>query len=743
MQRWNRSRYILLATALSAVSGEVMAQSKPAESTSIGDIVVTAQRRSEAVQNVPMAINAFSGDQIAQRGVLEFSDLQRVAPSLTIAPFPTTSTTSTIFMRGVGLVDAEVPVRDQGVGIYVDDVYVGRAQGLAGQLIDVERVEVLRGPQGTLYGRNTIGGAVKFVTVKPKGEWGFKQVLDVAEHGRFRSVTSLDLPEWNGLSAKLTYIRADRDGLVKNPGAGGDFGQQHAEGFRAAVRWKPTSALTVDYVFDHSKQRGTPLYEQRVGPSPFLFTSAAACGGPCTVATFANRQDIGWRPSDVPLADNYRIDGHSLTAEWAISPAFTLKSITSYRTLNSQRLQDQMDSLGIPILNRGSVDMNEFAQEFLLSGQLGDLDYVAGADYYRQKGDYLTNTFAAFVTYTPGTPSGQFRPVTLSDFGPNTLANFTNISKALFGQITWRPSTLASGLSVIVGGRYSWDTRSLFRRRDAAPTVIDTAIKQASFESFDPNVTLDYAWSDDIHTYARYATAYRAGGYSVRTSVGDPAFGPEKLRSYELGLKSQFLNRALTLNLAAYLSKWKDVQVDYSGSDFLAHVDNAGDIEIRGIEGDFVIRPTRRLEFSGSYAYTDAKPDGTFQVKIAPPAGGVNVKIPFAPRNKFNLAGSYTLPLSGGAELALRVDYSWTDSQLDNAASTTMQPGYGLVNARMTLSNIALGERAGALSASVWVNNLTDKQYQIYNLSGSAVFGEARAAGITVDRRAKGTPLAG
>ena len=717
---------LLIPQAAFAQAGA--AQTDQNAASSLGDIIVTAQKREEKLQDVPLAVAALSGAMLERAGVTDLTDIQRLAPSLAVEPFTTTSTTFVVFMRGVGAADTEQPTRDAGVGIYLDDVYLGRVQGLTTQIADLERVEVLRGPQGTLYGRNTIGGAVKFITVKPKGEWGFKGSLDVGENDHFRALTTLDLPEIAGFSVKLSYLRTHRDGLVKNPGSGGDFGKQAGAAFRGAVRWKPADGLTIDYVYDRSHQDGTVQYSQRVGPNaaPFGFT----------VPLQTTRRDTAWRGTDLPLADNYKTDGHTLTAEWDIADALTLKSITAFRGLKSRRLHDTQDGIGFPILNFGTLDMNEFSEEIQASGRFEDLgiDYVIGANYYKGDGQYQTATLAsAFSLLIPAGGPSRFRAPLLSDLAVPVQSDFDNRSKAIFGQVSWTPHMLDERLSLIAGGRYTWDRRANFRTQGGVP--FDTRPSIQKFSSFDPTFTADVKLIEQAHVYVRYAQAYRSGGFNVRSFRDEPSYGPEKLRSYEVGLKTQFWDNRLRFNIDGFISKYKDIQVDGTDTSNRVHTVNAGDATIKGIEIDAAFAPVRGLELSGSYAYLHARPDGPLAFPF-PVLGGTPVLIlPHIPKHKYNLAVDYSFPSFDLGTLSLHADYNWNDEEFSFAGGGRPRPSYGLLNGRLTLSDISVGGDRGHLSASLWAKNLLNKSYETFYLVGMASFGEKRVIGVNLTYR--------
>ncbi|MET0270210.1 MAG: TonB-dependent receptor plug domain-containing protein, partial [Sphingomonas sp.] len=243
----------------------------------VEEIVVTAERRSENLQRTPIAITAITAAGLQASGITDIRGVVQAAPSLYFAPYPSSNTTLVLFMRGQGIGDPNIITKDGGVGLYVDGVYQSRPQASAFDLADVERVEVLRGPQGTLYGRNTTGGAVNIISRKPSGEFGVRGLLSAGNLDYRRALMNLDLPEFAGFKVKLTGLYSRRDGWQTNPDAAGvpdtnDFQSDRKVALRGAVRWEPSPDVTIDYAGDYSKQRTTPvLYVTRNAFAPLLF----------------------------------------------------------------------------------------------------------------------------------------------------------------------------------------------------------------------------------------------------------------------------------------------------------------------------------------------------------------------------------------------------------------------------------------------------------------------------------------
>ena len=674
---------------------------------------MTAQRREERAQDVPLAITAFDAEALSRIGFTNLSDLMENVPSLAITPYPNASSSLVVFMRGVGQIDAVQIARDPGVGIYADDVYLARGSALTADLGDIERVEVLRGPQGTLYGRNTIGGAVKFISAKPTGKFGIKETLDVGNFGYVRSLTNLNLPEMAGVSAKLTYLRSDTEGYVDNPGSSRDFGEKRQQGARVALRWRPADAWVLDYVYDYSDQDGVSLYEQRQYLFPLF---------PFAFPLQPKRVDRAWRTVDLPIEDDFTASGHALTVAWELSPDVSLKSITAYRELDVNQLHDTVEAFNLPAVNRHDAGQHQFSQELLLSGALNAaaIQYHLGGFYFtetgRQQEQSLANPFGmAFVS--------PYVPPTLADLGPAVASSAENESIGIYADVSWTPRTL-DAFTLNAGGRYSRDTRDAER--------VGSPAADTDYSRFDPSFTVDYRWTDELHTYARYATAYRAGGFNLLNSNLSP-FEPEKLTSYELGLKAQWLDRRLRTNLAAFWQTYEDMQLDFiDPATQQVYTLNAGEATFDGVEGEFEFLPTDALRLSADVTYMYARQSGEIINPFTQtPVFGTS--LPNAPKWKYNANIQYTFPPSSVGTFSMLVGYSFRDEETSNGGPGSAgdpRPSYDLVNARLALSDISLGR--GRLSLALWGNNLADDEYQYYHTFGAAIIGQPRSYGINM-----------
>ncbi len=673
----------------------------PLPETGVEEIVVTAQKRSEKIQATPLSITAFSALDLQKMGFTNFADLTNKVPSLAITPYAYAGSILEVFIRGVGQSDVVNISRDPGVGIYLDDVYLARSTALTTDLGDIERVEVLRGPQGTLYGRNTIGGAIKFVTAAPSGRFDAKESIDFGNFGYIHTLTSVDLPEYDGFSLKATFAKTDDDGWVRNPGVGGDYGAKDEEGYRIALRWRPGDAVTVDYVFDYGTQHGTPNYIQRGYDIP----ADDYPGVTDTAPLQPGRVTQGWRPVEIPLKDDFKEYGHALTITWDISDQVSLKSITSYREVDSNFTLDTSEAFNLPQIEYYVLAERQASQELLLSGSDDDLalKYTLGVLGFIESGSqvfgFMNNSFL------PRLP--RFSDLT---FMPGSARNS---SAGAYANVTWTPPILDDRLSVIVGGRYSADTRY-------ASGGFLASSGSVSYGKFDPSVTVDYRWTDALHTYAKYSQGYRAGGFNLYNVELRP-FQPETLAAYEVGFKSSWAGDRIRFNIDAFREDYSDIQVNTVVLDPVLHslvtvTENLGRATYQGLETDFSVIPVDGLTLTANYSYLDA----STRSSLTP--------LPFAPRTQYNLGAEYRFGTFGPGVLSALVGWSWIGRETAGAGPLS---GYGLVNARATLSEIAVG--SGTLSVALWAKNLADRRYIYVNSGFEAIaYGEPRTFGVNL-----------
>lgn len=726
---------LLVAPALLAVALAPLASAQDrTRSAVLEEIIVTAQKREENLQDAPISIAAMSQDQLEARGITNLADFGAGSiPSLRIQPFVNSPSTLTISVRGAGFSDPGQITFEPSVAIYLDDVYLSRAQGLAMEVADLERVEVLRGPQGTLFGRNATGGAVRLVTRKPSGEFGLRQTFTAGNYNAFKSATHLDLPEVAGVRAKVDYLHSRKDGWVDNTAPGeNDYGDNEQDAFRVALDWSPSETFNVYYAYDWSDIEATQVYFQ------IMFDLLGVIGVE-PPATDQTRFPI--RPLD---PTETRQTGHNLTLTWDLSDSLVLKSITSYRDLEETTRNNYAGALLFNgLITAADVEQDQFSQEIQLSGESERLRWMAGLYYYEEDAsDDLLNlaSLDSFGAITGVFLGPIFPPIPQPTDARRLVATKTE-SAALFGQASWTPPVLNDRLEITAGLRYTEDEKK-GSRDYALPDLVAAGLRfqtyDLSTESLDPTLTFSYQWSDKVNTYVRWANGYKAGGVSQRSFTFVP-FDEEKVETWEFGLKSELLDSRLRLNLALFSTEYDDFQIGFSDPvrpTFAETINAAKTTKIKGLEMDLTLVAMAGLTFDLSYTYLD--PDQPDQPN--PLNNNITERFELAqsPEHAGSLGVNYEFePFSFGT-LGLHLDLTSTSRYAYAPKNFAFQDSYKLVNGRISLSEIRLGGGDHhALQLALWGRNLADEEYRVYAfpvgdpaLTIPAAYGEPRSYGV-------------
>ncbi|MBD8619944.1 TonB-dependent receptor [Sphingomonas sp. CFBP 13728] len=603
------------------------AAAEPADQTGLGEIVVTATKRETNLQKTPIAISVLTAAALTDRHVQSLYDLaDGTVPSLRIATFEARQSALTIGIRGIVPLDANQPAREQGVGIYIDGVYLGRQHGLNAALFDIERVEVLKGPQGTLFGRNTEGGALSLVSRAPSGKLEGRAEGGIANYGGYNGDFHLDLPKFAGFSVKLDGVLQHQDATTKNPfeGAAG-FNYFDRKGGRAAVRWQPTSTITNDFAYDVAKDKNTPFYSQLLNYNPNgcangAVTASTTCvlpsvnytsltGGPvkALLPGVVVNGDSRMKTADIGVPQQVSVDkthGFTNSLKWNLGSELELRSITAWRGVDVEQYDNSGGAHRPPLVNLtanctaaapcafsryslADLRQHQFSQEFQAVGTIDSVDYVAGLYYFNEhvSDDAATpSSLGAVATTTNGVVTGAnivsipfctgntpaFVGTAVNGCSIDRASEVWSKSYAAYAQATWNATDV---LHLTVGGRYTKDKKrgvlhyfNNLNYDTATPAQLAAngyTPLDKTWNRFNPMVTLAYDLNDDTHVYAKYSTGYRAGGASSRTP-NYLAFEPEDLKSYEVGLKADFWQHRARLNLAGYIMDRKNSQEDVS-----------------------------------------------------------------------------------------------------------------------------------------------------------------------------------
>ncbi|MFN3677023.1 MAG: TonB-dependent receptor [Sphingomonas pseudosanguinis] len=759
----------LAADAKPADPAPASAAADPADDAGqLKEIVVTATKRETSLQKTPIAISVLDPTVLKDRHVQSLLDLaDGTVPSLRVATFEARQSALTIGIRGIVPFDQNQTARDTGVGVYIDGVYLGRSQGLNAALFDIERVEVLRGPQGTLFGRNTEGGALSIVTAKPTGKFGASVTAGIGNYGAYNSALHVNLPEWHNISVKLDGVLQHQNAFVTNPlpGAAG-WGYFNRVGGHAAVLWKPVDGFSAELSYDQAKDQNTPFYSQLVNYNPRGLPVATiaqinANGGKLPSGTIAplsplvvvsgdtrmKRADIG-----VPQAlSTDRTHGFSAKLNYDVMPGLELRSITAWRGVDTDQWDNSGGAHRTVFLPNGKfsryslsfMQQHQFSQEFQAVGSLPQFDYVAGLYYFTEN--------AREVAATPSTNQWNGDGTGYTILSQTALGTITSgnqgwapgsfflqrgsfaraYSYAAFAQGTYTPAGF-DAFHLTVGGRYTHDKRN--------GTLYLVQGKSTNFpftfdnNRFDPMVTAAFDASDTVHLYAKYSTGYRAGGANARSQTFT-AFGPEAVKSYEIGSKMDLFDRRVRLNVAGYIMDRTGTQIDFDNVDtnpasptYNLHTEETrnapGTSKIRGIEADLTTNPVEGMTVGASYAYTytnvPATPNPFLNNALT------QVFVVFTPRNAASAYVDYEVPMPGSeAKLRFHLDGNYADPVYSFQNETTRTDKSFVMNGRIALADLPLTENGTKMTVSLWSRNLLNNTY-IYRRSAAnaAVLGD-------------------
>jgi iron complex outermembrane receptor protein len=741
------------------------------------EMFITARKREENLQESPLAVTGFSGDTLEDLGIAQTDDVTSLAPNVYLTQTPGSAANIGVTIRGIGGAEPAL-TRDTGVALYVDGAYIARTAGAVFDLVDLQRVEVLRGPQGTLYGRNATGGAVNFISRQPLEEFGFEQTLGYGNFDFMTSRTTIDtgLIEETGLSATFTYLMKNRDGYVndRNAGDGSDPGAYDTDAFRIALNWAPMEMFTASYAFDYSDMTGQDPYFQLVGIDPAVLAALDAS------STIPETDDdrLSLVNEDFHKASTHRINGHNLTLEYDFEIT-TMKLITTYREWDNTEEGTELDGNAGLVANTfgGPVpfqlfaatnerEQDQFSQEMQLYGPVGErVDYVTGVYFFQESFDeYNPQTFLVTSLANPLIPPGFGVIVTPDPLTGASILDYDGDAEswAVYTDWSWTPPILEDRLKLSAGVRYSEDEKSISQRANPPSLTVNRSAEE-DWNAVDWQATTSYQFTDAVMSYVRVATAYKAGGFNPRSAQeADPTqltpFDEETVLTYELGTKTQLFDDRLTLNGAIFYSDYDDLQVDQftAGSGGAAsETVNAGKAHIWGIEVEAFAQLTDHISSYLNYGWLDMEYD---EFKIRDPA--TNLIFDDAEDAKFGYRPQQTLaaglafesdPLgSCGAVLGSRLDVNYVDdiwwgitdfapsgAPINPFRDELKEGGYTLLHANVSIGEIPIGSES-RLKFTLWGRNLLDEEYRRSGIDfgalgfGGVIYGEPRTYGATM-----------
>jgi len=685
MKLTNKRKTLALAVAMAAAT-QIPTVAAQDDSFALEEVVVTARRRVENLQDVPMAVTAISGDALTLRGAGDISELAQSIPSLTLEPSRATNSTLTAFIRGVGQQDPLAGF-EQGVALYLDDVYLARPQGAMLDIYDVERIEVLRGPQGTLYGRNAVGGAIKYVTrrlgdepeVRLKGAYGSYDQVDL--------VATASMPVGDMFRLGGTVASFTRDGYGDNKTTGDDNYNKDLFAYRLSAEFLPSDDWLVRLAYDKSDDDSNAVAGYR--PFPGAVSGAPVLGD--VHDTLAGATDA---PSTAGINGNNEVEaeGWMLSVDWNLSDTMTLRSITADREDYTESVID-FDSLEVMDFDAQVIyDNEQFSQEFQLQYSGDKLTAVLGAYYLDAT---ASNDFDVVL--------GQLHPLGITAYTGGTV---DTEAWSVFADLTY---FVTDKVSVTLGGRYTDDTRTADVYRESYLGIMspffgnDGAIglgpssdyeAEETFTNFSPRINLSYLLNDDMTLYAGFSQGWKAGGFDPRganlvTPKVEEGFDEETLDSYEIGVKSTWLDGRAITNVALFYSEYSDMQIpgsigidtdgDGNNDDFVGTVTNAGEAEISGIEleGNILFTPNFSGQVALSFLDTDFKEYIVAGVDISDQR-----KIQNTPEEMAYIGLTYNMDVGSG-DLMLNASWSYKGDiqQFEAAAPIMDQDAYDIVNA--------------------------------------------------------------
>ena len=710
------------------------------------EVVVTAQFRAQKLQDTPIAITAVNAALLESRNQNSLADVTAQAPNVNLretggAFGPGMSAR----IRGVGQADFD-PAFEPGVGIYIDDVYYSSLTGANFDLLDLDRVEILRGPQGVLGGRNSEGGAVKLYSQKPKGDdsgsiratYGSRNLLDFRATGDVALTDTLSLrvagvsKKQDGYVSRIDYACANPGTAIPNQAPQGDCklgnegGKDYSAG-RAALRWLASDDveinLTADLTLDKSESAAIVLQAVNPAAGGALFTNTY--GVPYTSAfipadaytSYASFSAL--RPQNLigppnPLAGttlsfspntNTKVWGTNLTADWKLSDSMAVKSITAYREFDSRWSEDNDVSPLSGSLGAEHQYTHSFSQELRLNGTVSLVDYTLGGYYFNQTTTYATHQFLPYAL--PGFEFYGNDPVEA-----NTYAAFLNTA--------WH---ITDALNLNTGVRYSKEKKDYhYSRLPVGGSLVlgldslNSTVGKYEGSNFDYRVNLDYRWNEQLMTYASVSTGFKGGGTNARPfgPLQVVPFNKETLTAYELGAKSDFFDRRLRVNVSVFQNKFKDIQLTLLSCPSLTPVSpcaatfNAGTADIKGWELEAEATPIDGLTFDASFS------DLSFKYTSLAANTGLTVgqEAPGNIKSKWSIGGQYEIMLPSGSTLSPRVDYSFNGGFNTNAvfAPSNRVAGYHLTNARLTYKTVDTKWEAALIGT-----NLLNEKYYISN----------------------------
>lgn len=745
---------VLYLASVSTLAGAVLsgtqvrAQTEPVSRGELEEIIVTARRMEESMQDTPISIAAFTAEGLRNRLVMSTDQLDQIVPNLQFTNVTTlagNNNSSNIFIRGVGQIDPTATV-DSGVGLYIDDVYIGQSVGGTMDFRDIQNVQVLRGPQGTLFGINSVGGAVLLTTVEPGDEFGGTIRAGTGSDSLADLFAAVDVPLSDTVKSRFTFGTRQQDGYVTRVQTGEDLGDTNVWTVTGKLAFEPGDRFDAKLQFDYT--------ETDENGNPFVFAASNEDATFQKVASVdAGCPGAGFPAPPVPMIDDDRCAndfqnkgpyanngthpiesvlesfGLSFHLNYELNEAWGLTSVTAYRSIEWQGIRDA-DNTPLTILHTNyDSDGDQFSQEVRLQYSREGLDGTFGVFYFEEESDDIVTV--QLNDPVPGVQLDSDNAITEND------------SWAVFSQWTFDAT---DQLSLTLGGRYTEDTKGStpdqFNYVNPDAKYLPVQLYEDTFTDF--SITASGAWrlSDSVMTYLSYAEAFKGGGWNSHFNTcqilepcatqlglvpGTPphnnavaasqafaqgihSFGPEEAATWEIGVKMDLVDRTLRLNGAIFTTDYDDLQFTYR-SGVAPYLANAGKASIDGFELEVTWLPNENWLIDGGVGNLDSSIDSLRE--IAGTGIGVEVgnRLPFTPEWQYNVGVGYNGLLGNGWTIAPRIDWSYRDDvfwDANNTPEIAVDSSYSIINA-----SVVTGPEAGPWRARLAVTNATDEVYSV------------------------------
>jgi iron complex outermembrane receptor protein len=685
------------------------------------EIVVTARRREENLQQVPIAITALSTEDLEMRNIENTEDLNVLLPNVDIRGSGTNGAASGVFaVRGI-----------PGVARYFDGVVRSGDQGALANVIELERIEVLRGPQGTLFGKNAIGGAIQYISARPAEEFGARIKGTVGEHNRTDIIANVDIPLGETVRTKVTYASLQRDGYVESTTIDETYGEQDNEIVRGMLEWTPTDRFSAIWIVETNDiaqnmgpnvlwniYDGNPAGEQAVA-TPLGYQAAYAAGDPDVPVNFTDanfsyggREEYKTSGSHTGIGTEVFSDSFTMDLSWDLTESLTLRSLSGVRELDWGNYDDIDGSQYVQFERWGYDEVDETSQELQLLGSRDRFAWVIGLYYYEE--EQYTKLYSWQTMETV--------PRLM-----NTLQFTVNTDTAIFAEGTF---DITEKLSLTVGGRQSTEDFEFQTLNPAEPQPPPNTISHSvegtvrlvngvpvqgkvDFDQFTPRVALQYQFAANVMGYVSVSEGFDGGGVNARFDPTLPnngilPFEGQTLQNYELGLRTDLADRRLRLNVTYFDGTWENIQVAEVLTPGTTTTTNAGEAITDGleIEGLWRVGDNLTLNFAAGWldtAYTDVGLATTIST---------NSQFPFAPETSYSVGFQYDANLRNGGMLTTRFDYGWFDDfetfRDDRFHVSAHNEAYGLLSGRLQFT-----PASGSWDIALIGTNLTDEYYRL------------------------------